>query len=122
MEQKHYLKQNDWYDAYVQAVDFKHDEALARKIEKMVQSVWNLYADKAGVTVFSNYADDDDTELFEIVINEGVAVRKYVRDEACVHAGDIIPLFMGDVYDLSIVGMAQEAVEDYELLDIDLNL
>lgn len=83
--------------------DANGNAKLAKKIEAAAQAIWNLYADKANQEVYDQFCEDDEEEvLFTIQLHYGVAKRKYVNKWE--------PLFRGDIYDLLIVGLADELI------------
>lgn len=109
------MKKHDWATGYDRTMQNKNKKILNR-IRNMVQSIWDLCAEKAGQTIFDQEADtDENIELFEIVMQNNTAVRRYKKD------GSIRPLFNDDLYDTIIVGLAQEYLEDLSINDDLLN-
>lgn len=110
------MKRNDWYNAYVTLVEKQGDKNKISNIKMMVASVWNLFAESVHQGVFDQDDEDDEepSELFFIEMLGKTAARHYAD-------GHWEPLFMEDIYDYLIVGMAQEVLESWTICDDILN-
>lgn len=87
-----------------------------QKTEAFCQAALDLYADRAGLTLFDQECDlaadeeESDHPLFSIMTDTSGTAKRYYCDGV-----QVTPLFMGDIYDDLIVGMVKEMMPcEYE--------